>query len=55
MRYYDLVDKVCTENGWTLNCFSPLEISNEQTGAVATLEAAEVMIEKFFVDGGYDD
>lgn len=48
MRYYEQVDKLLTEHGWSLDCFSPLEISNENTGATATLDAAEIIIEKFF-------
>jgi hypothetical protein len=55
MRHYEIVDKLLTENGWSLNCTSPLEIEHIQTCDTATGIAAQIVIEKLFEDEGYED
>lgn len=50
MRYYEVIDKVLTENGWTLCCESPLELQHEDSGSVATGLAAEIVIEHYMIE-----
>jgi hypothetical protein len=44
-KVYEELDKFLTSKGWSLDCYSPLEISNEEAESRASGIAAEIVID----------
>jgi len=42
----EAVEKLLKDNGWIVECYSPLEIRQEESGAFATLWAAQSVIDE---------